>query len=326
MKTLKQEIADAVTGDLTAIEAELVSNLDPYLDLVRQVASHILFSGGKRIRPLLTVLTARLCGYRGEEAARLGIVFEYLHAATLLHDDVVDGSGTRRGNAAAHTLYGYQTTVLTGDYLFARACSLATRSGRIPVIQTITDVAAVMSQGEIQQMQNHGNIHLTEDQYLDVIRNKTAVLISAACRVGGLVADAGEEKVEALADFGMDLGMAFQMVDDLLDYTADPRVSGKPLGADLKEGKLTLPLIHALDRASNPDRFRMAKIIGSGHCSETDFSLILSRIRAAGGLAYTRQKAKKHVESAKKKLQVFDPTPEREVLLRLADYMLERQS
>ncbi|MBW1988348.1 MAG: polyprenyl synthetase family protein, partial [Deltaproteobacteria bacterium] len=300
MKTLKQEITEAVEQDLAAIEEELVNNLDPYLELVRQVASHILFSGGKRLRPLLTVLCARLCGASGEEPYQMGVVFEYLHAATLLHDDVVDSSGTRRSAPAAHTVYGYQTAVLTGDYLFARACSMATKTGRLPVIQTITDVAAVMSQGEIQQMKNHGNIHLTEDEYLEVIKNKTAVLISGACRVGALCADADPGAVEALARFGMDLGMAFQMVDDLLDYTADPKAAGKPLGQDLKEGKLTLPLIHALHKASSLDRFRMAKIIGSGHCSEADFALILSRIRAAGGLAYTRQKAKKFIQSARK--------------------------
>ncbi|MDI6798091.1 MAG: polyprenyl synthetase family protein, partial [Desulfatibacillaceae bacterium] len=233
MSSLKERIAQNAAQDLASIEKALEENLNPHVNLVKEVAGHIIFSGGKRLRPLLMVLSAKLCGRDDETNYRLSTVFEYLHAATLLHDDLVDRGATRRGKPAAHLVFGAETAVLTGDFLFARTCSIATDTGRLSIIRAITDVVEAMSQGEIIQLHNAGRAGLDRKQYFETIHKKTAVLIEAACKVGALHAKADQDKVSALAEFGLKLGMAFQMADDILDFTADPAVSGKALYADL---------------------------------------------------------------------------------------------
>ncbi len=322
---LKAKILAGVKDDLIAVEAELAAHLHPRLDLVTKVAGHILFSGGKRLRPLLMILCARLCGYQGNHEASYATAFEYLHAATLLHDDLIDGGTLRRGKPAAHMVYGNETAVLTGDFLLARALAVAATTGNLDIVRTIVDITEQMSQGEIDQLDKKGRLTITEPEYLEIIRRKTAVLFQGACRVGALIAGADPTIVAGLSEYGYHLGMAFQMTDDLLDYTADVEMLGKKTGADLKEGKLTLPVIHALGRADKQDRLQMEAIISNNHFSAADFNKLIQLLRQYGGIEYTWQKAALTISRAKDALLAFPSDPTQKTLLAVADYALARK-
>ncbi len=324
MTDLKQKILTAVEQDLQTIEKALADNLNPHFDLVARVAGHILFAGGKRLRPLLMVLAARLCGYVGDDAAKYSVIFEYLHAATLLHDDVVDGGDMRRGSAAAHQEWDPPTAVLTGDFLLARALSLAALTGSPEVINAIAAITEQMSQGEIEQMARIGDVALTESDYLEVIRCKTAVLFQGACRVGALVNGSSAEQVRALDGYGHHLGMAFQMVDDLLDYSLDSTVLGKKVGADLREGKLTLPLIRAMEKGASVDRQWMVDLIQARTFSPSQFKTLIGILEKSDALDYTRQSARDHIEQAKKMLGLFPDNRVRTLFYDIADYALIR--
>jgi octaprenyl-diphosphate synthase len=325
MNDLKKKILAENGNDLEKIEAELAENLKPYLDLVSDVARHILFAGGKRLRPLLLVLSAKLCGYNENYAKTVSTALEYLHAATLLHDDIVDEAILRRGKTVAHSLYGNAVTVLVGDFLLARALSICADSGKIKVIHIISNLTENMSTGEVHQLMRKGDVSLTEDEYLEVIRRKTAVLFQAACTVSAVLADAPEEKEKALSDFGYHLGIAFQMVDDLFDYTMDTADLGKEVGADLREGKLTLPIIHALKQANPADRDQMVKIIRNEDFTVDEFNIFVELLKKNDGIAYTEKKAAFCIERAKEMLSVFEPSKTRETLFDIADYSLARR-
>jgi len=326
MNDLKKKILAENGNDLEKIEAELSENLKPYLDLVSDVARHILFAGGKRLRPLLLVLSARLCGYKEDYAKTVSTALEYLHAATLLHDDIVDDAILRRGKTVAHSLYGNATTVLVGDFLLARALAICADSGKIKVIHIISDLTENMSTGEVHQLMRKGDVSLTEDEYLEVIRRKTAVLFQAACTVSAVIADAPEEKEKALSDFGYHLGIAFQMADDLFDYTMDTADLGKEVGADLREGKLTLPVIHALKQANPADRDEMIKIIGNEAFTVEEFNVLVDLLKKNDGIAYTERKAAFCIEKAKEALSVFEPSKTKDSLLDIANYALARST
>jgi octaprenyl-diphosphate synthase len=326
MSELKKKILAEVADDLAEIESELNKNLTPYLDLVRQTASHILFSGGKRLRPLLTVLSARICGYSGNYDKTFSVIFEYIHAATLLHDDVVDGANLRRGKSAAYTIFGSPVAVLSGDFLMARALSIAADTGRMNVINVIARITENMSQGEIHQLIKKGDINLSEPEYMEVIRRKTAVLIQGACQTGAMIADTDEAQENALSEYGFHLGMAFQMADDLLDYVSDTSSLGKTVGADLKEGKLTLPMIYALSRATPEDRAFMETMIRHKNFSDDEFERLKEMLRTYEGIAYTGKIAIAHVDKAKSALSIFKPSKSRETLSSIADYALYRKS
>jgi len=328
MSDLKNKILSMVREDLTEIEHALKQNLNPYLDLISDVASHILFSGGKRLRPLLMILSARICGYKGDmdKTYSTSTIFEYLHAATLLHDDLVDGATLRRRQPVAHSIWGNSITVLTGDFLLARSLSISVKTGLIKVIQIMTKITEDMSQGEIHQLTRMGNLDLTEDEYIEIIRRKTAVLMQGACWTGALIADASEKEEKALAEYGVNLGIAFQMADDLLDYTSDTSILGKEVGADLKEGKLTLPVIYSFKKADSEDRIIMEKIITDKIFSFNDFELLIELLKKYGGLEYTKRLALKHVEKAKNFILFFEPSATKELLLNIADYALVREA
>jgi octaprenyl-diphosphate synthase len=326
MTDLKLKIMTAVVDDLAAIEKALAENLNPHFDLVSRVAGHILFAGGKRLRPLLMVLCARLCGYSGSQAARFSTIFEYLHAATLLHDDLVDGADMRRGRQVANQKWDNPTAVLTGDFLLARGLSIAADTGLSEVIRTIARITENMSQGEIRQLQTKGDVTLNEEAYIEVIRCKTAVLFQGACRTGALVAGARTDTVQALTDYGYHLGLAFQMADDLLDYTQDSRSLGKHAGADLREGKLTLPLIHALSRASETEKARMVAILGNPDFTGTEFSDLVDMLNRHGGIAYTKTRAAEHIQAAKAMLDPLGENPARDILMDIAEYALVRKA
>ena len=324
--SIKERILSLAGDNLLEIEAALETNLDPYLDLVRDTAGHLLFSGGKRLRPLLTVISARICGCDEPQNIRFATIFEYLHAATLLHDDLVDGALLRRGKQAAHRLFGNETAVLTGDFLLARALSIAADTENVEVIRIIGNITEQMSQGEIQQLINKGRTDLSETEYLEVIRRKTAILIEGACHVGALVAQGTAPETNALKCFGSRIGLAFQMADDLLDYTSDAALLGKPVGTDLKEGKLTLPVIVSLKAAGAKDRGRMLDIIRSKSFSDADFNEFKALLHQYGGISHTRQRAAEFVSEAKSALLVFAPSPDRELLDLIAEYTLLRKA
>jgi len=326
MSDLKQKILSLVRDDLEDIESALRHNLRPYLQIVSRVASHLLFSGGKRLRPLLFILSARMCGYSDEEGMKLSSVFEYLHTATLLHDDIVDGAKIRRGKQVANSIWGSPTAVLVGDFLLARSSSLAVDSGNLEVVRVLSEVSENMSQGEIQQIMRKGDMTISEPEYMEVIQRKTAVLFQGACRIGAIVAKAIKEKEADLSDYGFHLGMAFQMVDDLIDYTSDTRTMGKEIGADLKEGKLTLPVIYALKKADTGDRREMEKIITQKAFSDQDFDRLLEMLRRYGGIAYTQMQAAEQVGKAKEALSSFHSSSTKDALLMIADYTLERNA
>lgn len=323
---LKKSIITGVVDDLAAIENELTKHLKPRFDLVKAVAGHILFSGGKRLRPLLMTLCSRLCGYNGENQHATAVSFEYLHAATLLHDDFIDQGTLRRGKPAAYTKYGNEIAVLAGDFLLARALALSAQTGNLEVVRTIVDITEQMSQGEIEQLHKKGDIDITEAEYLDIIHAKTAILFQGACRVGGLIAKATSSDTDALTDFGHHLGMAFQMTDDLLDYTACTKEWGKRPGTDLAEGKLTLPIIRALSSANEKERKEMATIIGNPDFTHKDFDHLVSLLVRLKGIDYTAKQAKKYVQLAKERLHRFPSTKTKKILYDIADYALERKS
>jgi octaprenyl-diphosphate synthase len=325
MKDLKARILNDVAQDLGAIEKALVENLNPYLPFVSQVAEYIMFSGGKRIRPLLMVLSARLCGYQGDYDKILSVVFEYLHAATLLHDDVVDGAEVRRGNPVAHAIWGAPGTVLAGDFLLARSIAIAAQTHQIAILDILAQTTAEMSQGEIDQLLHRQDLSTDEEQYMEVIKRKTAYLIRAACQIGALLARAPEDQVDALVHYGYHLGVAFQLVDDLLDYMADAQVLGKGTGTDLAEGKLTLPIIYALKRSTVEDRQRMETIIQQGTFTKDEFDSVLQLVAEYGGIEYTRKRVREHIDQAKAYLQIFDVSKTRGLLEDLADYVVVRK-
>ena len=330
MNDLKNRILVSAKEDLEDIEIALKQNLKPYLDLVSQTASHILFAGGKRLRPLLMVLSARICGYKRNSDKTFSIMFEYLHAATLLHDDLVDEATLRRGKPVAHSIWGNSIAVLVGDFLLARALSIAADTGYLNVIKIISEITENMSQGEIHQLMRKGQLDLSEEEYMEIIQNKTATLFKGACQVSAIVADAQEKEENALSNYGFNLGIAFQMIDDLLDYTSNAGVLGKEAGADLKEGKLTLPLIYALkqadSQADSPDLAMMEKIIKNKDFSADEFEILLELLNKYNGLKYTKELAAKHIAKAKQALiGVFKPSETRETLINIADYVLARK-
>ena len=324
MNDLKQRIDSRIRADLADIESALLQNLNPYLDLVSKTANHILFSGGKRLRPLLMVLCARICGYTAADVIKLSTVVEYLHAATLLHDDLVDGATFRRGAPVANTIWGNSTAVLVGDFLLARALSISAEMKRPEIIEVMANVTENMSQGEIHQLARKGDLDLKESEYFEIIQRKTAVLIQGACQVGAILANASAKSKQAIAEYGLNLGMAFQMADDLLDYTADASVLGKEIGADLKEGKLTLPVIYALNAAGPEDRAQMEGIIKGKNFSIEEFKTFVEMLNRYQGITYTEKSAAEKINAAKAALSVFQPSEVRDLLTDIAEYALDR--
>ncbi len=326
MSELKAKILGEVTDELIAIELSLRENLKPWAALAGEVAGHLLFSGGKRLRPLLMILAARVCGSDRDDLSRYAVLFEYLHAATLIHDDLVDEAVMRRGQPAAHAVYGAPEAVLTGDFILARCLSITAETRNFAIIDEICGITEAMSQGEIQQLYNKGRMDLSEAEYLSVIERKTAVLLKGACVTGAYLAEHSEAGVAAMGRYGWHIGMAFQMADDLLDYTSDAASLGKEPGADLREGKLTLPVIYALSKADADEKARMEAIMSDPDFTVDAFAELVESLRRLGGIGYTERCAREHVAKAKESLALFPESREKELLLLVGDYSLERTS
>lgn len=311
--------------DLQRVEAQFKVDLTSDVELIRKVGEYVLASGGKRVRPILLLLAARLAGYRGDAHIGLASVVEFIHTATLLHDDVVDSAVLRRGNASANSVWGNEASVLVGDFLFAKSFSIMVRGGNLRVLQALADATTQMAEGEVLQLIGTCDLDMDEERYLKVIESKTAILISAACQVGGILGEVAPDREEALAAFGMDLGIAFQLMDDALDYVADQEEFGKAKGHDLAEGKMTLPLIYALQYCSPGERRQVAEVIETEELEEVALARVIELIQRYQGIEYTRRRAADMVARAKSRLAVFPPGEEKTALFSVADYVLSRR-
>ncbi len=320
-----KEILRRFEPEFKRIEEALQQHFSSHIPFVNEVSAHILFAGGKRLRPLLTVCAAKLCGKDGDEPYKLSAVPEYLHAASLLHDDVVDAGQMRRGRLPAYKIWGNSPAVLVGDFLYARAIHLASSFGDVRIAKAISETVALMSEGEIIQLLHAKNPKFDEETYFKVINRKTAALISTSCKIGALLGRGSEQKVDALAQYGLFLGQAFQMIDDVLDYTADTQELGKAVGTDLAEGKITLPIVKALKEAGPEDRKRLISMLGQGLPSREKLEWVRNLLKDTGGIAYTRQRAENLIASACQYLDIFPKFQTREFMKGLARYVLERK-
>ena len=320
-----QEVFDFVEEDIKKVEVELSKNLESSVLLIPEVGKYILLSGGKRFRPLLLILAARFCGYAGDHHIPLAGVFEFIHTATLLHDDVVDNAELRRNSSSVNSIWGNETSILIGDYLFSKSFSLLTSIGDLSLLKVMANATTRLAEGEILELVKCGDPHITEEDYIAIVKDKTAVLISAVCQVGAILGNAHYEKERALEEFGLNLGIAFQMTDDILDYISTGEEFGKAIGKDLYEGKITLPLIHTLRESSPTDREKIIRIIESGNQQERDLFTIIELIKEYKGLDHTFKRARDHVELAKGFIRDFDASKEKQALLATADYVIERR-
>jgi octaprenyl-diphosphate synthase len=317
------DVKDLVRHDLAAVDAVIRVRLKSRVDLVDQVAEHIISGGGKRLRPLIVVLSARACGYTGSSHIDAAAFIEFIHTATLLHDDVVDGSSKRRGRATANSVYGNQTSVLVGDFVYSRAFQMMSAMGSQRVMEIMSEATNVIAEGEVLQLMNAGDPDTTEQRYLEVIYRKTARLFESGAEVAAVLAGASPSLQRALAAYGKHLGTAYQLVDDVLDYRSDPEQRGKNIGDDLAEGKPTLPLIHALQATSDASaRGLIREAIESGGLAQLD--PVLAAIESTGALEYTRRLAKDETDQALTALHALPETPYKKALAALARFAVER--
>ena len=293
--------------------------------MVTQVASHIVHSGGKRLRPILCILASRLFGYQGDRAVKLACALEFIHTATLLHDDVIDNASLRRGKASSNALWGNTASVLVGDYLYCKATLIISDDGDFKVLDVITRATAETTEGEVLEIVKSNDFALSEETYLQIIHFKTARLIAASTHVGALLGRASEADQERLKNYGYHIGMAFQLADDSLDYVSSNEEMGKLIGTDLKEGKMTLPLIHAMKKCSPSERERIQKALQNTLAHQEDLPEIVSLIDKYQGIAYTRQKAIEFIQKAKGDLASYPEGPAKTALIQIADYIIERR-
>jgi len=319
------QAALAIIGeDLKLVEQQFRKDLQSDVPLIRKVGEYVLSSGGKRVRPALLLLAARLSGYTADKAVPLASVVEFIHTATLLHDDVVDSATLRRGLASANTLWGNEASVLVGDFLFSKSFSLMVGVGSLDILRVLSDATTVIAEGEVMQLLCTGEIDLTEERYINVVRSKTAILMSAACEAGAILGAVPLNQQLALAGFGMDLGIAFQLMDDILDYVATEEEFGKSIGHDLEEGKITLPLIHTLRHCSAAERAVITSVVEQDEMSLDDFRAVSGLVKQYGGIEYTVDSARVYIERCKSHLNLFLPSPVREALFSLSEYVVTR--
>ena len=321
-------LVDLVSADLQACNRGIVARMDSPVALIPHLAAHIVAAGGKRLRPLLTLAAARLCGYPafpdGARHVELAACVEFIHTATLLHDDVVDESQLRRGLASANAVFGNKASVLVGDFLFARAFQLMVGDGSLRVLAILSRAAATIAEGEVLQLVTQNDLATDEARYLEVVKGKTAALFSAACQVGAVIADRPAAEEAALADYGMKLGIAFQLVDDALDYAADQATLGKTVGDDFREGKITLPVLVAYQTGDPTERAFWERTIGESEQDETDLEHALDLMTKRDAIGATLRRARMFAQEAKAALAIFSDTPVRQVMMDVADYTVRR--
>ncbi|MBT6437843.1 MAG: polyprenyl synthetase family protein [Rhodobacteraceae bacterium] len=318
---LKEVLADDLSKVSELIQKRMQSKHAP---LIGEISSHLIGSGGKRLRPLLTLAAAKICGYQGELNIHLAATVEFIHTATLLHDDVVDESEKRRGRSSVNILWNNSSSVLVGDYLFARSFQLMTETGRLDVLETLSNASANIAEGEVLQLSASEDITTDEEVYYKIIRGKTAALFSASTEVGAMLADADKDTIKALASYGDALGVCFQIVDDILDFVGDGDKVGKNLGDDFRERKLTLPMIHAISKADDKELKFWERTIVDGDQNSKDFEKALVILKSRSSINYSKRVANKWSKTAKKALTDMPDTPLKCILEELSDYVVSR--
>lgn len=319
-----QRIHDTVADDFSRVNDLIIKRLASDVPLVEKIAQYIIESGGKRLRPLLVLLSSQALGYKGDDHLKLAAVIEFLHTATLLHDDVVDTSDLRRGRSTANARWGNAPSVLVGDFLYARAFEMMVELQSLRIMDILSHATAVIAEGEVLQLMNVKNPDVSEDGYMEVIHNKTAMLFEAASHTGALLAGASAEQERSLQDYGKHLGLAFQLVDDLLDYQGNAEEMGKNVGDDLAEGKTTLPLIHAMSKGDPQEQRLIRQAIRKGGLE--DLPAILDIVRRTGALEYTMAKATEQASLAAACLDALPGSDHKKALELLADLAVSRVS
>ncbi|MDP6709529.1 MAG: polyprenyl synthetase family protein [Alphaproteobacteria bacterium] len=317
-------LAALVDEDLAKVNLVIMRRMDSRVALIPQLAGHIVASGGKRLRPMLMLASAALCGYSGERHLNLAACVEFIHTATLLHDDVVDESDLRRGHATANALWGNQASVLVGDFLFSRAFQVMVEDGSLDVLRILANASAVIAEGEVMQLETTNNTATTEDAYLEVISAKTAALFAAACRIGAVVAARPEAEETALESYGKNLGIAFQLVDDALDYSAREATLGKAIGDDFRQGKVTLPVVLAFRRGSQVEREFWHRCIVDGEQHDDDLERAIAIIRRHGALDDTVERSRHYGAMARDALGIFPKSAIKDSLVDVIDFCIER--
>jgi octaprenyl-diphosphate synthase len=317
-------IFEPIRVDLDEVERQFARHVESRVALIPEIGRYIQDAGGKRVRPAVLLMAARLSGYSGDRAVLYASVVEFIHTATLVHDDIVDDSTLRRGRQAVHSRWGNDVTVLLGDYLYIKSMALALTEDSLDVVRILCDVTLRMIEGELYQLSKNGDVDITEDEHFDILQRKTADLFGGCAEIGGLLGHVTPERQRALRDYGSNLGVAFQLVDDLLDLTGREEVLGKPIASDLREGKLTLPLIHLLRVAGPGLRQTLADIVNDRQVTSERWRELSGCLSEHRSLDYAYQKATEFSARAKASLLAFPPSPEREALMALSDYVLSR--
>lgn len=319
------EIVSLIREELREVERYLRAEGEAPVEAITAIARHLYAGGGKRLRPTLLLLASRLIGDGGQSAIRLAAVVELIHTATLVHDDVIDGAETRRGRPSPNVKWGNHRSVLAGDWLYMKAFQIALREANFHVLDVLIAVTQLMVEGELLQLERLGSIAVTEEEYLDLVSRKTAALFSACAKLGATCAGASAGEEERLSEYAWNLGMAFQLVDDVLDFTAAEDVLGKPVGSDLKEGKLTLPLIYALEGAGSEQRALVAAVLEDRSYERVPFRAVLDLAESRGGIRRARSRAEEFAETARRIIEGFPPSPYQQALAALTGLVIERE-
>ncbi len=315
---------EPVRADLEAVEREYARQVQSKVDIIPQIGSYIQQGGGKRVRPAVLLMAARLCGYVGPRAILNAAVVEFIHTATLVHDDIIDDASLRRGRTSVHSRWGSDVTVLAGDFLYIKSMAMALTQDSLDVVRLLCDVTLRMIEGEIYQLTKNGVVNITEEEHFDIIRRKTAYLFGGCAQIGGMLGEAAPERQAALREYGVCLGMTFQLVDDLLDFTGEEEALGKPVGGDLRDGKVTLPIIHLLQHSPLEAEGLVGRAVHDGHIEMNEWGRLKAMLAEHRSIEYAYARAVEFGESAKRHLCAFSPSPEREALTALADYVLSR--
>lgn len=320
-----QDVFAAYKDDINKVEAMLDKEIISDVSLIPEVAHHLIGSGGKRFRPLLLLISSGLCGYHGEHRLKMAAVLEFIHTATLFHDDVIDQATVRRGKTSANNIWGNAASVLVGDFIYSKSFTLMTKIGNMAILDMMSRITNIMSEGEVFQLMKCGDVNLTEKDYLVIIEKKTAILLSAACAAGAILGSASPDKIQALEQFGNKIGKAFQITDDTLDYMAQEQEFGKAIGKDLEEGKMTLPLIHTLKKCSGEEREKASQLLANKKTNANTTEFIFSLIQKYKGVDYSLQTAARYISEARSKLSIFSDCPQKDQLNAVAEYVIARR-
>jgi octaprenyl-diphosphate synthase len=319
------QIFEPIRADLEKVDLEFARHVQSQVELIPKIGQYIQTAGGKRIRPAVLLMASRLGGYDGDRAILYAAVVEFIHTATLVHDDIIDDADLRRGRLAVHSRWGNDITVLLGDYLYIKSMALALTHDTLDIVRVLCDVTLKMIEGELYQLTKNGDADITEEEHFDIMRRKTAYLFGGCAQIGGMLGKIDGEKEQALREYGFNLGIVFQLVDDLLDFTGDAQAVGKPLASDLREGKVTLPLIHLLRQSNTGEGSRIVRdTIASRSVTPEQWAVLLRTLKEHASIDYAYRRAVEYAERAKKLLYAFPPSSERDALLALPDYVLSR--